>query len=235
MSITVYWSLLDDPWLRATKPKPVFKNFFQDHIENSSNDSFERMFKCPAVSSYIKNLYAISSLYDYTVKINEDNSVVSDQYTQNFFDKHIIIRDAKLKFISFTQPYIFFTEEKSLEMTWQITPYLEKESSINYFSVPGKFDIGKWFRPMDFSFIMKESESVFSIKENQAYSYINFNTDEKIIFKKFAPTEKIYLYSNACIRSNSGRRVGGRSMIEYYKTFSIKPKIIKEIKKNLID
>jgi hypothetical protein len=235
MSITVYWSFLDDAWIRANKPSSTFKKFFQENVGKASNESFERMFKCPAVSDYFKNLYSVSSLYDYTLKVNEDLSVTSDKYSQKFFDKHVNVRDSGLGFISFTQPYIFFTEEKSLEMTWQMPPHLEKDSDKNYFSVPGRFDIGKWFRPMDFSFILKEGESVFNIKENEVYSYINFHTNKKIVFKKFIPTENIYLYSNSCIRSNSGRKVGGRSLVEYYKNFSIKPKILKEIKENLVN
>jgi hypothetical protein len=227
--------MLNEEWLRAEKPEPVIRNATLSYKSLASNDSISRMLKCPAVTDELKNLFSLKSLYDYSIDILPDSDVVSKDYNQKFFDEHVIVRDAKAKFISFTQSYIFFTDSKSLEMTCLIPPFLEdNQISQDVIMFPGKFDIGKWFRPIDFSFFLKKDKNQFNINENDIYTYIRFHTKERINFIKFTPTEKIYKYSNSCIRSNSGRRVGTHKLSEYYSKFSIKNKILKEIKENLI-
>jgi hypothetical protein len=229
MSITVYWTCFDEEWLRAKPPIPIYNNFVKMGGVRESALNF-----CGATKKYISQLYGISSLYDYTFTIN--NGVVnSTNYDQNFFDTHVNIRSEDHKLFSFLQRMIFFTEEKSLNMSAGISPFLENNNiSKECITIPGTFDIGNWFRAVDFAFYLKDNINSFKIEEGDVYQYISFNTDEKIVFKQFIPTEKIVKFASYSTGSARSRRNKNRPLEKYYEIFKHKKHILNEIKNNLI-
>lgn len=232
MTTNVYWSYLGDSWIRATEPEDYARGFYNRRRELSTNGELNNMLACPAMQNYSKNVYGIRSMFDYDLIINDDLTVTSTSHTQKFFDDHVIVRDSSMGLLSLTQPYIFFTDKDSLEMTWQLPPFLEEPK--NYHHIPGKFDIGKWFRSVDFSFMMRDGEKNFSIKRDEFYTYAEFHTSDKINFIKFEPTDKIKFYSQACFKNNYGVKSRPRKLSNFYDTFNIKNKILKEIKSSII-
>lgn len=221
--------------MRAKKPEPVIKSAMLKHKQYASNDSINRMLKCPAVIDEMRNLFLIKSIYDYELTISDDCSINSTMYNQSFFDDHVIIRDAQAGFVSFTQPYIFFTDAKSLEISWMIPPYLEDNHiTRSVYSFPGRFDIGKWFRTLDFPFFFRDGINQMLISEGDVYSYLKFHTNEKINFIKFMPTDRIKFFSDSCIRSTRGRKYGFNKIKDYYSTFNTKKYILQEIKNSVL-
>jgi hypothetical protein len=233
MSVNVYWSYLGESWLRAKQPENFSKNFYKKYKDKSVTGEVERMLSCPAMQNYSKNVYAIRSMFDYEIVVEKDFSVTSSIHDQIFFEKYFIVRDANVGLFSLVQPYIFFTDDPSLEMTWQIPPFLEQPQ--NYYHIPGKYDIGKWFRSVDFSFLMKDGERVFSIKNDEIYTYVEFHTSEKINFIKFEPTEKIKFYSQSAIFNNFGTFAKPRKLSSFYDIFNTKSNILKEIRSCVIE
>jgi len=233
LSINVYWSYFGDSWIRATPPENFIKNFYEKYIPISGNDEIKRMASCPGMKKYFKNIYAVKSMYDYDLTINEDFQVSSSMHDQDFFNNHVLVRDAKIGLLSFSQNYIFFTDAPSLEMSWQIPTFLEDNK--NYYTIPGRYDIGKWFRMVDFSFLMRDGENSFSIKSGEPFTYVEFHTDEKINFIKFEPKDSIKFYSNACFKSNYGKISKPRDLSYFYQSFNLKSKVIKEIKKSIVE
>jgi len=230
MSIVIYYSNLDKEWLRTTEPVSIYNNFVKKDFVKESG-----LIHCGASKKYISKVYGIKSIYDYEFNIEQNKQVRSSQYDQNFFNDHLVIRSVENKFFSFTQQVIFFTEESSLEMSTGIFPFLENNNITERCSViPGTFDIGKWFRPVDFAFYLNKNYNSFKIEEDEIYQYISFDTDEKIIFKKFMPNQKLFDFANSAVQSATNRRSKNRPLESYYKTFGIKNKILKEIKENLI-
>ena len=131
---------------------------------------------------------------------------------------------------------IFFTEEKTLNMSAGIFPFLENNNiTKNCIVVPGTLDIGKWFRPSDFAFYLKSNHNNFKIEEDEIYQYIKFHTDEKIIFKQFQINEKLNKYLLDITSAKEFRKVKNRSLENYYSMLKHKKYIIKEIKNNLIE
>jgi len=234
MAITVYWSMLEDEWMRAKEPVSIEKKLYQKYnfLTNKDNPNVF-VSGCPSTKNYMKNLYGLSSIYDYNFDILEDGQVSSTMYSQNFFDKHVLIRDFENNFYSFSQTYIFFTKEPSLKVEAYLPPFLENNFiANNSHSIPATFDIGKWFRNLEFPFILNNGVDRFSISIGDIYAYIRFNTDEKIIFKKFIPTDKIIFYSNSFSNTIFGKRP--TSPLSYFYSLStFKKKIIKEIEENL--
>ena len=100
---------------------------------------------------------------------------------------------------------------------------------------PGTFDIGKWFRHLDFVFYLKENYNEFKIKEDDIFQYIKFHTKEKIIFKQFkmsAEVKEFFMDSDGARRF---RQVKLRNLEDYYSMMRNKKNIIRSIKNNLLD
>ena len=127
MSITVYWSCFEDDWVRAEEPEKVSKRFYEKNIKDSDYKTPLAVNHCPSFNGSLKNLYAIKSIYDYSFEI-KDGICVSSMYDQKFFDDHVFIRSIEEKFFSFFNRYIFFTDEKNLEITAYEYPVFEENS-----------------------------------------------------------------------------------------------------------
>jgi hypothetical protein len=231
MSITIYWSCVEDEWLRAKEPQPVYKNFIKN-IKNK-NTGIEL---CPGIKDYTKNTFSVKSIYDYNFEIiPEKKETFSNLYDQDFFNKHVSIRSIEDKLFSFSQQYVFFTEEKNLEMSANIFPYLEDNNiTKNCIIVPGTVNIGQWFRVTDFVFYLKNNQNKFEIKEEEIYQYIKFNTNKKIIFKQFIINDKINKYLLDVSSARKFRETKNRQLRDYYLMLKHKKYIIKEIKSSLI-
>jgi hypothetical protein len=231
MSKIIYWACDENEWLRAKKPEPIYKNFIKDLKGKDLQIEF-----CPSVKDYMHNIFSIKSLYDYNFKLEKNaNQVSSDLYNQDFFNTHVIIRSQEEKCFSFTQRFIFFTEDKSLIMSAGIFPFLENNNiTKRCVVIPGMMDIGKWFRKLDFAFYLKNEYDTFQIEEDEIFQYIKFDTKEKIEFKQFKVSKKLFDFLKDIEQSKESRKLKIRILDSYYKMFNNKKQIIKEIKENLI-
>jgi len=231
MSTIIYWACNEDEWLRAEEPNSVYKTFIKNIKDKNTQAEL-----CPAIKDYTKNTFSIKSLYDYNFEILKDTGqIVSKMHDQEFFNKHVMIRSNIDKLFSFSQSYIFFTEKKSLKMSASVFPYLEDNNiTKTCIPVPGTFDIGKWFRATEFGFYLKANINEFNINQNEIYQYINFQTDDKIIFKQFMVNEKIKKYLSDVNVSKNHRKIKNIPLQEYYLMLKHKKYIIDEIKNNLI-
>jgi hypothetical protein len=234
MAITVYWSFNDPSWLRAKTPESVYKNFVQD-TKNQRND----LILCPATKDYMQNIFSLKSAFSYNFKIDQTqygNEIITNLYDQKFFENHVKIRSKEDKLFSFKQMFSFYTEEKSLLISAGIFPFLEDNNITNRCTlIPGTFDIGKWFRQIEFAFYLKKEYDEFKIEEDEIYQYVKFHTNEKIIFKQFKINRKIQDFLNDVVYAKDFRKVKLRPLEEYYSMMKNKKTIIKEIKNNLVN
>jgi hypothetical protein len=233
MSINVYWASLEKEWLRAEEPEPIYKGFIKDI---NFKDGGTALQYCPAVKDYMKNTFSLKSIYDYNFKImDNENNVMSNLYDQRFLNEHVTVRSKVEKVFSFTQEIVFFTEEKSLNMSAGILPFLEDNNITKRCRViPGTVDIGRWFRIIDFAFYLKKDYDSFEIEEGEIFQYLKFDTKDKIIFKQFRANEKLKSYTNDTSNVGRNRLHKSRILETYYSKFNYKKEIIKEIKENLI-
>jgi hypothetical protein len=233
MSITIYWACNDESWLRAEALEPIFKDFSKS-IKNQKN----KIIMCPATKDYMKNIFSVKSIFAYDFKIENKenvNEVVTDKYDQKFFDNHVTVRSKEDKLFSFLQRLCFFTEEKSLLISAGISPFLEDNNiTKRCIVIPGTFDIGKWFRQIEFAFYLKQEFNEFKIEENEIFQYVKFHTKEKIIFKQFKVTPEIQKFFDDTEHAKSSRKLKVRLLEDYYLMMKHKKHIIKEIKNNLI-
>lgn len=230
MSITIYWACIEDPWMLADAPESVSENFYKKYKFDKSEPS-SMINYCPSFNANLINLYSLKSLYDYDFKII-NNEVLTDKLDQKFFNEHVHIRSIKNRFFSFRNKYIFFTDEDSLPVTFYDYPFLEDNNITDRCIIPaGIYDIGKWFRNSEFSFILKKSYDEFKITKGEIYSYIRIHTDKKVLFKQFRYNQKLAEYNMDGFQLT---RSPLKSLENYYRRFKNKKLILKEIRENLI-
>lgn len=228
MSINIYWACCEKEWLRANPPLSIFPTFIKNNNEFAHNIG-----SCPAIRDECKNLFGLKSLYSYEFTI-EENNVIAPNYGQAFYDWHVGVRDLKKKFFSFSQEFIFFTDCQSLEMTGGLFPYLENNNiTEKCIVIPGKFDIGKWFRPLEFAFLLRSKFNHFKIEENEIFQYIKFHTTEKLNFIQFRQSDLLTKYAAETIDTRRNR-MKNSLLTFYYEKFKLKKQILKEIKENLL-
>lgn len=232
MTINVYWSVLENEWQRAQKPESLQKIFNEKRLhEDNSKMNFNR---CPFFQNHLKNMYALRSLYSYSFQFDEDK-LTSKNFDGNFFENHVNIRSIDKKCFSFTQKFVFFTDEKELKVDISLLPSLEDNNISNRcISLPGTMDIAKYFRAIDLAFFLKNDFDEFKIEEGEIFSYIRFHTEEKINFLQFYPSELIKEYATSVLNSRNYKEYKFRDIEYFYNNFKIKKNILKEIKKNLI-
>jgi len=226
MSINVYWACLEDEWMRAIEPQPVWEKIQKTPLAINSGLRF-----CPAVKDYMKNVYSLHSIYDYNFSI-QDDKVVTNMYDQTFFDRHMNIRSVSEKLFSLNQWFIFFTDADSLKL--EVTnAYLEDNNVTERCNIiPGAIDIGKIFRNIDFAFYLKDKFNEFKIEEGEIYYYLKFHTNEKINFIQYRHNKVLTEYLSDISNRRNYTKI--KPLQTYYDMFKTKKLILKEIKNNLI-
>jgi hypothetical protein len=226
--IKVYYSSLENEWLRFNEPEPVFKTFVNNnYFENTG------VIHCPAFRDSLKNMFSLKSLYSYQFSIYEDR-IESSSHDEKFFNDHVVIRSFQDRTFSFTQWISIFTEEDSLPITVNINPYLENNEISKRCMMPtGTYDMAKWFRNLEFVFKLRPEYDQFIINENDIYQYIKFHTDKKIKFIPYRHDGEISSFMEDIVRSRN--YLSNRGNLEgYYKFYKTKKLIAKKIKERIL-
>jgi hypothetical protein len=234
MAINVYWASTEKEWVKAEKPEKVFERFYKLGFGNKNWNETDAINYCPVFNETLNNVFAIKSIYDYSFEI-KDNEVYSSMYNQDFFDKHVHIRNIEKKMFSFDVRYIFFTDEDSLEMTaYEYPGFEQNDITKRCILFPGKFDIGKWFRDTEFAFALKDEFNEFSVKNEDVLYYLRFHTKEKINFKQFKMTNALSEIMHANNKMNAFSLSPKKNINYFYNKFKGKNYILDQIKQNLI-
>lgn len=232
MTINVYWASAEKEWMLATAPESVASTFYKKDLIDLNNRNSQINF-CPAFNDQLKNLFAIRSLYNYEFYLDGEN-ITSNDYNQEFYDDHVLIRSYEKRFFSFRNSFIFFTDCPSLKVSFYEFPYFE-DNNITQRCIPvaGQFDIGKWFRGTEFAFYLKQNFDSFKIEKDEIYSYLRFHTDKKINFTQFYYSDKLRQFNQERFEAIS--KISRLKYLEnYYKMLRHKKLILKEIKDNTI-
>lgn len=218
-------------------PKQLFNNLIERRSDTKDSAS---IFSCPAFNELTKKTIVFNSPMSCSY---EFDSTDIDNPTIKATTKTLIgaryarppyIQDGP--FIHFQLYYIFFATEP-VEALFT-SPYFHKAEHTKYGSViPGKFDIGQWFRPYNFEVQMWDKKGEFHLKENEPMFYVEFKTDRPIILKQFNNTEELSRISDACVATTDmfGR---GQTLLSRYFRFrdtGMKQRTLKLIKENVIE
>lgn len=227
--ITVYWMCGENEWIRAAAPERVSQKLFSPETLGTVPLNY-----CPASNRALSNVYSVKSIYDYSFTI-KNGEVASPDYDQEFFNNHIIVRSVEKRIFSFVNQYAFFTDEPSLEITAYEHPTFEQnEVSKRCMPIKGQYDIGKWFRPLEFPFILKEEFDTFTVKDQDVLYYLKFHTNRPIKFKQFYLTDNLKKLLDSSVASTFHKTGKFNNLEAFYNMFKVKKYLLKEIKSSLL-
>jgi hypothetical protein len=228
MAINVYWAVLEHEWMRAEPPVEVLKTVFDNYTLSETGVA-----RCPAFRDGFNNMYALKSLYDYEFEIT-DKTVGSSYYDQKFFDQHVVVRSLPERCFSFFQYYLFLTDEDSLLMTGNMFPFMESNNITERCVVfQGTYDIGRWYRNLEFPFILRKKYDTFRIEQGEIYSYVKFHTNEKINLIQFRSRDNLANLLDEVVNIRENRK-SIWTMVDFYKRMKCRKQILDIVKKSVI-
>lgn len=239
--VKIYWSgyseIQSSDWtLLYDTPKTLYEEL--DNQKSNNIDKKSNIFLCPAVRNHIKNTLVIKNSSKQHIKINKiqgKNIVVPDNY--NMLPSKVI-RPENLEnqiLVQIFNSYIFFSDDENVDMTLT-SPYFSKIQHSKYGAiVPGKFNIGKWFRNINLEFNLWKNNSELIIEKGEPIAYINFDTEKEIELIRFDLNERLIQFSKAS--AASPRWLPFATLKDRYKLFKqnrVRDLVLKEIKNQVI-
>ena len=227
----VYWA----PWfvpqeehhwnMLFIEPQKLLTKVVKD-VSTTSDLRLKAMVRCPAFSSIGKNTFYVEN--PMTTEFDIVNGEI-EYKGDNFY--YCTLSKGKSTF-KYGLSYIFFSEDDlELMMT---APHFSQTEHTNYAKlVPGKFNISKWFRPVNLEMLLYGN--YFKMPEYEHMAYFQFLTDDKVELKRFELNETLRKISDTCSTvSDWWKNV---PLINRYDRF-LKTKtnrlVMKEIKKQLL-
>jgi hypothetical protein len=228
----VYWchnaqlNMIPQQSMLTFEPKLLLADLLKDRTGHPATYSM-----CSALRESFGNTYYMENPIDVDVEFT-NNGVVGD-YSDWIYNKQESFKNR----INFEMDYSWmFMSEEPLIMR-QSHPFFHKtEFNKHGVLASGSYDIGKWVRSVGPSILLWEGVKTFKAKRGEPISYLEFETDKKIIFKQFYPTQRILDIRQACSSQVFIRK--GMSLKEKYEVFAnakLKKVVMKDIKENLLD
>lgn len=235
--IEVYWapnyefSEIDWNMLYA-EPTTLFDKLIKNKTDIDKVDS---MFYCPAFKNLTKNTIEFKNPLHSVYYFDDKGKVIPGKTTGMSAN---VVRQPNIKnrlLLEYRLAPIFFADQPlNVTMTspWLETPEHMKSCNV----VPGRYDIGKWFRAVNIEFMLHEGVTQLEIKKDEPVVYFTFNTDEPINLIRFKMDPELRRYSVACATSTSWEP--WIPLADRYKRFKesrMRSIILKKIKESIVD
>lgn len=219
-------------------PEKVINNFRK--INSRTNENF---FQCPATKDFFNNIYLTKTLEDINIEITDE--IVETFHLKNLgkykkIGNEIMFHPSRPSnlngyFSGRLSQYYYLISEESL-MFRLTAPYYPSCSPAPYsiFS-SGKFDIGKWNRPIPLEYHFRNDTKNINFKKDDPLVFFEFETEKQIIFKKFAINPNILSIlaeMSNIVKISPLKELENR--YEMSKRMKIMDRLILEINKNLI-
>jgi hypothetical protein len=203
---TVYWTpyvgtplnskdvaTLPETQILYQPPQPLLKEIANIH-------KGKEFLTCPAVIEMCQNVFVITAPMDVIAVLNPDTHTAEVRgfgWTQEFFDRTCVIRSDNT--ISMPPQYVFYAKD---HVTIEVLPvFLLPSASIeNIILIPGTMNISKWIRPVDFSFVVKDTSKPITIRKGEPLMLVRFipKNNQKIVLEHVESTKELSVVVNAC-------------------------------------
>ena len=242
--ITVYWAPALSYEVEAhnefnmmyAEPENMFSYL---KSKKSKFDQSKSILVCPAFKEKMQKTFFFKNSVECNFLYRTDDSGEVYIEDQKSFPQGVqCIRQPALSFgptIVVNLPYIFFSDS-DLETSFS-QPTFHPQGYSRYGSViPGKFNIGSWFRPYFIEMQMWNNQGELIIKENEPIFYVEFLTDKKIKLVRFKYTKKLFTYSQHCVDAppTFGLNLPLIKRYQKFKESRMSDLILKEIKENIV-
>jgi hypothetical protein len=235
--LVIYWSNVPDndvDWsIIFEEPKSLLHEL---SLNKNKNNQENNLLRCPAVTDLCKNLFVIKNpLYTKASFIIKNNMVSNEMKSDD--GKWLVNRPPSFNnqlLAMYIHPIIFFAEEDVEIML--TNPYF---SNIQHSSwgaiVPGIFNCGSWFRPVQMEFNVWENIKEVELLENEHIAYIKFFTEKRVVLKRFTMNEDLMNQAKIC--SGAGKWEPKVPLIKRYLRFKNSKRdkfILSKIKENIV-
>lgn len=227
---TVYWSPMlhardENNWsILFIEPQSVFNKFIDDN-KNTPESRTTGVKKCPAFTNLTKNTFYIENPMETDLEF--ENGKVT-------FKKQGLFYELNGNNLAYSLSYAFFCED-DLELL-MTTPYFSEAKHQQYaITVPGRFNISRWFRPFNVELMLINDKDKFKIAENEHIAYFTFLTDDKVVLQRFEVNDTIRKVAKTCSSVDSWwRKIPLPKRYERFLKTKTNRLILTEIKKQLV-
>jgi hypothetical protein len=179
--VEVYWT----PWTQGLGNHP----FISSHVLTQQPDPIisaiikERpdagYTKCPAFVDACRNGFVIKSPVDINITLDHSKkTLTTDRYGQDFYECEINNRGDQSSpsnpFLMSLFPKILFYAKEPVEVEQLDLMVLTAPANVK--TIPGKFDISKWIRPVEWAIEVDHSVTTLSIKTGDPLFMVRFKT-----------------------------------------------------------
>lgn len=212
MSTNVYWNIYDpitpnsSNYLVLTHfdPEPILPYIIKNRERPSDANTYTT---CPAFLDYHKNTYVIRSPVDIQFKYDPKSGQLNiSPQSQDFYDSWVMHRGNYSPFLmSFGLYYLFIADQDCMVEQTPVT-FHDNVVSSKIRLISGTFNIGKWFRPIDFGFEFLDESQPLIIKRGDPLYYLRFvpKDNKKINLVKRKMSNEIHTSVESCINVKKG-------------------------------
>jgi hypothetical protein len=242
--VVVYWAPCWDQDMDLSfdmyyhEPENVYLNLSKNFFPPTETKNY---MQCPATMDKLKKNYVIFARTDIDLGLSFDENNNVSKFS--FLDKEKVAIGGRLShsptlknqfLVELFMSMIFFSEEP---LTISVnSPFFHQTPHLRYGAiVPGEFDIGRWFRPINLEFNLWPNVDRLKIDAGEPLVYFNFDTDKKIVFKRFSLNKRLlYIAVQMARYKEKPKWTNLISRYQKFKESSMKEIIMKEIKDNLV-
>lgn len=187
-----------DYGIMYSEPTPLFLE-----IKNYRTSDY---LMCPAFKEFCKNTFVIKAPFDMTIGIDQEKRIVQTSFNQMIFDLTVFNRGfqelqpfEKNKYLLTLLPAYIFYADKDVDVEVFSCP-LSLESPQKFRAVPGRFNISKWIRSLDFTIEIDKDVNELKFKEGEVLFCVRFipKKDDKIILERKNLSQKLLNVASAC-------------------------------------
>ena len=192
-SINVYWApsggrfpdkkhIVNQSNLTWFEPEPVINSLIKNR------NKYVEYFKCPAFLDYYKNTFLIRCPFDLKISIEKIDGKryihthnYDKEFYNNFIREDIVSDDSNFFTFSIANSYVFYSDDSVIiEQIPATLSYHITETLQNLCLIPGKYDIGKWIRPLESMYEVIDDSKEIILKRGDPLYYFRLNTEKKI-------------------------------------------------------
>ena len=231
-TVVVYWSPWSLPeWNNLVSmlwetPVPVMQT-----LEKPAEDPYQA---CKAASNLFANTYVVKHPQDIKAKFSNLENPTQESSDARFIVRAPSVVDAHTVTLD-TSSWIFFCEE-DLQVT-MYPPFMHKTADRDYGYIPaGKFNVARWFRPLNLTYQLWNGITEIEVKKGDPAMYIQFDTDKKVILKRFNLSFELYRMGVECSElKRSLPRMHLEMLYNLFTKSSRNRKTLQLIKNNLLE
>lgn len=238
--ITIYWAPFFDNKVdlaHTYSPVEILSEIVRKMDVPAAVTPRDNILNCPATMDLFRHTLVVRNSVETKVSIN-GNEVVCDNPSSRYRKEVKALRPAIIdnrSILYYDHTVIFFSSE-SLEAT--VTPSFFEQTVSSQYGLPvsGRFDIGRWFRPINAEFLLYPGVKSLHIPAGDPLFYVSLGTGRPIILKQFVMSEDLKQIAGGLV-SASPFKLFARMSLRYERLVDMKihTNIIRLIHQNLLE